>query len=1005
MTKDELNDESGMANGKQDVYYASSAIRGSAQQTFAPEQALRALESCMADSEICEAGLRDCSESFLRFLGELLVISPPTQDALRSHPEWLSWLKKSVNYFWAESTVNPNHTIYPDYEAEYATWLSKEHLNSEAIEGLRAFKRREYLRIAYLDIAGLIPFEQVVRRLSGLAEWAIGKTLGFCWETLSQEVLSGMTPPAVFEGFAVIALGKLGGGELNYSSDVDLIFCRRSSSSEEELRFFTRLGERLIQALSRAGLDGFLCRVDMRLRPHGETGPLVPTIDNLMNYYESWGEAWERQALIKARFAAGDPKLGKRFQDFVDAFTFARQMDDSSLEEIKRVKHRSEKEYSLDGNRVHLKHGAGGIRDIEFYVQYFQLIAGWKQPEVRIGSTLAALSALAKAKVLLEGEDFNLSLAYIFLRTIEHRLQLQSLTPTAVLPESWNDVYMLAKGLGFRDEDDSAANVFLTTLMNYRARVRNILERIYLTPGYLRLNEREEEFAQLLSERTPKERVRELLMQYGFQDIDNAWRNIRLLALGPAGRLLPPGERRAFLEFVFPLLEVMRDSIDPDTALHNLEGFAAITGNRVPFLRTLASRRAHMSRLANLLALSNLCHQILTRHPEYFDSLARGIHLHQGRREDEMYQELQDRLGASPPDEQREIILRRFRQREMIRIAYRDMAGLADALTISRELSHLAEACVQSTMDWTRVTLENVFEDSYEPLHAVAMGKFGSRQMHYSSDLDLIFLYEDPPPDSTFNVRAKIQQLLDDRIENILELLAGVTTEGICYAIDLRLRPEGSAGLLARSYQSFRSHAEQYMQPWERMALVRSRILGESLAYSLQWKRVVAEVAYDFDWDDRAYQSIRHLKRRIESEKNKETRSHIDFKYGKGGITDLEFLVQFLQIRYGKDNPAVQTPGVVEAIAALQEAGAFTAAERDAIVDAHRFQREVENRYQLIEERNLREISRESPLLVRMARSLGYSSNSSSAVKKSFLSDWDENARIVRRFLEKYFYT
>ncbi|HWT78328.1 MAG TPA: hypothetical protein VN648_05935, partial [Candidatus Methylomirabilis sp.] len=423
------------------------------------------------------------------------------------------------------------------------------------------------------------------------------------------------------------AMGKLGGRELNYSSDVDLVFCRRDSDSAEEQRFFTRLGERLIQALARVGPEGFLYRVDMRLRPYGETGPLVPTLNSMVNYYESWGEAWERQALIKTRYIAGAEALGRRMQDFLTSFTFARQLDDSALEEIKRIKHRSEKEYA-DPGRVHLKQGPGGIRDIEFYVQFQQLTCGWARPEVRVSSTLQAIDALGRARVLLEGEESLLSMAYRFLRIVEHRLQLRSLTPQAVLPQVQVELEKLARELGFQDSQRSAVDRFLHALQTYRSKVRAALERIYLSPGYLRLSEREEEFALLLSDRTPRERVHELLSQYGFQDIGKAWQNIRLLALGPAGRILPPGERRAFLEFVFPLLGALRDSIDPDQALHHLESFAAATGNRISFLRALAARRPHLIRLTNLLAYSNLCHQILSRHPEYFDSLARGVYLH-----------------------------------------------------------------------------------------------------------------------------------------------------------------------------------------------------------------------------------------------------------------------------------------------------------------------------------------------------------------------------------------
>jgi glutamate-ammonia-ligase adenylyltransferase len=540
-------------------------------------------------------------------------------------------------------------------------------------------------------------------------------------------------------------------------------------------------------------------------------------------------------------------------------------------------------------------------------------------------------------------------------------------------------------------------------LGEYRRSVRSVLERIYFGPGFLRPGEREEEFAQLLSERTPRERVRQLLSRFGFQDVDKAWQNLRLIGLGPAGTLLPPGERRAFVQLVYPLLEVLRDSLDPDQALHNLESFLTATGNRLSFLRALASRRPHLVRLTNLLALSNLSHQILSRHPEYFDALARGIHLHEGRNWAGMLREVEDRVGASPSGEGRDLVLRRFRQREMIRIGYRDLAGLADPLEISRELSDLAEACVRAAVYWTRLSSGRVPDDYRERLCTIALGKFGSRQMHYSSDLDLVFLY-DVPGNSSPEARSREQQDQDSRIESLLTLLGGVTPAGIVYRVDLRLRPEGGSGLLARSWSSFFDHARQFMQPWERMALVWSRMIGRAGAQQERWSGVLDEVVYGFRWDAEAIGSIRHLKRRIESEKNKESRSRIDFKYGRGGIGDLEFLVQFLQIGSGPACAAARATSPADAIPALGQAGAISAAERDAMLAAHRFMRKLENHYQLMEEWASREISRDSPLLIRLARSLGYSDEAGAEARRRFLSDWDDTAQTVRALVDKYFY-
>jgi glutamate-ammonia-ligase adenylyltransferase len=916
-------------------------------------------------------------------------------DALARHPEWIFRLAERISDPFtkrplANSSCEENWT-----ESQSGAGIA------DSIDYLRAFKRREYLEIALLDISGLSSFEETIRRLSRLADFVISTTLNYSWLTLTGQRPASIDDSAVPQDFAVFALGKLGGYELNYSSDVDLVFFWRGSDNADELRFFTRLGERLVSFLSQPGADGPLYRVDMRLRPHGKTGPLVPSVSNLISYYESWGEAWERQALIKARFVTGDRELGRRFGDFVEKYTYARQMDDSSLEEIKRVKHRAEKEYAL---KADLKQGAGGIRDIEFYVQYLQLIAGHQHSAVRARSTLEAIGRLAQARLLLEGEESQLSLAYRFLRIVEHRLQLRGLTFRSLVPEDPEELALLAKGLGFPGNDLEAIAAFRATLRLHRSRVRAILERIYLTPGYLYLKGYEQELAQLLSDRIPRDRVRELLSHYGFRDIEKAWQNIRLIALGPSGRMLPPGERRAFLEFAFTLLELLRDTIDPDLALHHLESFAASTGNRISFLRTLASRRPHLTRLANLLAHSNLCQQILTRHPEYFDSLAQGAHILEGRKWDDMYREIQDRFGQSPRGETKEDVIRKFRQREMVRIAYRDLAGLADALEVGKELSNLAEACVKAAAVFAQPDIEPKAGLPQAALRIVALGKLGSRQLHYGSDLDVVFFYEEPDSVATPELQARIQRAQDECVERILQLLAGVTSEGVAYHLDLRLRPEGSAGVLARSWTSFVDYAHHSMQPWERMALVRSRMLDPSDEGLRRWSVLLADIVYEFQWDEEALESIRHLKKRIEAEKSRESQTHLDFKYGKGGIADLEFLVQFLQLLHGKKEDAVRTPSVPEAILALEGVEALSPDEARGLLAAHRFHRLVENHYQLMEEWGSREISRESPQFVRLARSIGIPSQTPSAVRNELLAQWEDHATKVRKLVEKYFY-
>ena len=976
----------------------SDRLASIARASFAPDDALRILQDLCERSPDSKDLLEKAPAPFLVPLVRLLISAPPMEDSLRRHPEWLSWL-------WSSTTTLSRVPDLADLDEQWRRWPQGQG-SSSSLNQLRAFKRREYLRIAFLDISGQNSFANTVRWLSILAQWVIGIVLLESWSNLSvrrPKDLEGAPHP---DGLAVVAMGKLGGNEINYSSDVDLVFFRRDSEDADEMRFFTLLCEKLIRSLAEGAADGFLYRVDMRLRPYGDSGPLVPTLTSLMNYHESWGESWERQALIKARWVTGSEPLGRRFADFVSRFLFARQMDDSALEEIKRVKYRSERSYGKDSASIHLKQGAGGIRDIEFYVQYLQLIVGNSQQAVRQGATLEAISELARAKSLLEGEESRLSLAYLFLRTVEHRLQLQGLTPKAVLPKTMHELERLAEGLGFDGSGEVAVARFRSTLAGYRRDVRSIFERIYLVPGHLSLRDEQAELAKLLTERTPVRRIGDILSRHQFKNSEKAWQNFRLLALGPAGRMLPPGERRSFLGIAFTLLDVLGRSIDPDRALHNLESFAASTGNRVSFLRALASQPSHLLRISNLFALSNQCHQVLNRHPEFFDTLARGIHLDRGRVSSEMLQEIQERVNTLPPWKDSRDFVRMFRHREMLRVAYRDVSGLGDAFEISSELSELAEACLQSSLYLSGRDAQRLsaFRDTSPPVCVVALGKAGSRQMHYGSDLDLLFLYQDDDVSLSESTRADVQKRRDKAVEDLVAFLSEVTSEGIVYPVDLRLRPEGATGLLARSWDSFQEYCHRHMQPWERLALVRSRVIHGSQVEHARWIQLLSEAVYGFDWRRDMLDSIRHLKKRIEKEKNRESRISLDFKYGRGGIVDLEFLVQYLQINHGRDSDSVRCPETVQAIEALESAGALAPREGRLLMEAYRFQRGVENHYQLVEEWSSREISREAPLIAPLARSLGFATRNEGEDRKAFVEAWEKHSRFVRDLVEKFLY-
>ena len=317
-------------------------------------------------------------------------------------------------------------------------------------------------------------------------------------------------------------------------------------------------------------------------------------------------------------------------------------------------------------------------------------------------------------------------------------------------------------------------------------------------------------------------------------------------------------------------------------------------------------------------------------------------------------------------------------------------------LEIGKELTGVAEACLKAAAVFAQADREGRPGMPPAPLRIAALGKLGSRQLHYSSDLDLMFLYEEPEGAVSSELRAEVQRAQERRVERILHLLADVTAEGVAYRLDLRLRPEGSSGLLARSWTSFVDYARQFMQPWERMALLRCRMLDPSENWVHHWNTLLAEIVYDFDWNDDAVASIRHLKKRIETEKNRESRIHLDFKYGKGGIADLEFLVQFLQLLYGRKERAYapRAPPLRSRPCNGRERVSISGTRRDPVDGSSLSPAGGENRYQLMEEWGAREIARESPQLVRLARSIGITAQTRSQVREArFLERWEDQTR------------
>lgn len=911
-----------------------------------------------------------------RALSDVLVINPEYLDILAD----------------AESLARARSLDEMRLEASRLTELFRS--KDAALNALRRMRRREYLRIGARELTGLGTFEEVVGEISDLACALTAETLAVCHESVPYD---GDEKP---DRFAVIAWGKLGARELNYSSDIDLALVWETPDSNEEARhtaFYTRLAQSLVDALSRLTEEGRMYRVDLRLRPYGSAGPIGCSLQQFLNYYESWSEPWERQALIKARTIAGPPDLRERVDRFIADFTFSRPLDAVSISSILAVKERSEDFRGRSGAMDRqVKHGWGGIRDIEFTVQLLQLMAGARHPEVRAPATLDALDGLERCGVISPQERSALATAYVFLRQVEHRMQLAEELPLQTVPEDAEGQQTLALRAGYRDEPGrSAREQFLEEYSHWTQTVREIHRRVFreFAAGE---SGPPPELASLLEDDHEDTGI---LQRAGFREPARAKAALRRIAGLGAGERVSTEPQRRFLQMLPELLDSLSSSPDPDAALANLEKMAEATGSPLGFFRSIGGTRGTMDVFVRLAAASEFLSQTLQRHPEYIDMLASPGMLAAPRSLRDLEADLLQRVRSETTEEGRLNALRRFRLREFLRIGVRDVAGLARVTSTTREISLLAEACIRVAL---RMAVEEREAAGGLPgrIAVLGMGKLGGRELHYSSDVDLVFVYQED------GARPDAFREFERCVRRVLDILGRLTEEGRGFQVDLRLRPEGNAGLLARSLEGYRRYLQESLQVWERQALVRARYVAGDLPLARTLLRDISDAVWSRGLTEADLEELRHIKRRIENEKTNRSGEVIDLKLGPGGILDIEFTVQLLQLACGGDVPEVRRPNTLQALGALARSGVLPAGEARVLREAYLFLRRAENRLQLYQDRAAEGVPASPEELGTFARRLGYPQERPGQAAEAFLADLRRHCGRAREIHERiYFHT
>ena len=821
--------------------------------------------------------------------------------------------------------------------------------------GLRRWKRQQLVRIAVRDLLGLSDLPVVGRELASLAEGCLRAALG-------------MAEAAVGDGgqFAIIGMGKLGGRELNYSSDVDVLFVHGGNSATAE-----RVARHVLTTMARPTQHGIVFRTDADLRPEGRAGPLSRSLDAYRAYWEKWASNWEFQALIKARPVAGDRALGEAFSEATQPHVWPDRLDPDAVREIRLMKARAEEEVSKRGlTDREIKRGRGGLRDIEFAVQLLQLVHGRHDPGIRSPNTLEALDQLGQAGYVDTSQVRTLDSAYRFLRTVEHRLQLREEAQVHSVPSDTAERTQLARVLGYRDEGTSPAlEQFEAAHRRQQAQVRSIHEKLFFRP-----------LLEAIAGSGPmsQEAAEERLAAFGFQDVTHTRAALEELTTGLSRRSQLMGQ-------LFPLLlEWLSETPDPDMGLLQLRRLAEGRARSGALAVAFREAPGAAERVCRLLGSSRLVGDALRRHPEFVPSLEDDEFLARAKGRDELVEEALGTLAWRTDAEERQEGLRRFKRRELLRIASRDLLGFASVEETAGELASLAEACVEATL---RDCAPSV------PFAVIGVGRLGGRELSYASDIDVLFVYDGSGPED-FDVAEKTAT-------RIISGIGATTAEGQTFRIDANLRPEGKQGPLARSLDGYRQYYDNWALTWEFQSLLKARPAAGDHELADRFCSMVEPYVFLDPFPEDSIREVRRMKARVERERippGEDPQFHL--KLGRGSLSDVEWTVQLLQLIHGASDPALRTTSTVDGLHKLAERGHLARRDADALEAAYRFCERARNLRYLLTSTPGDALPTDGAEAKRLARLMGYTRQPVTELR-------DEYRRLTRRsrsVVERVFY-
>lgn len=772
---------------------------------------------------------------------------------------------------------------------------------------LRDFRQREMVRVAWRDLAGFGALEDTMADVSDLADACIDAALIHHHEWLGQRFGTPRDEAGDGVNMVVLGLGKLGGRELNFSSDIDLIYAYDGGGETDgpkqisNQEFFIKLGRKIVGSLDRIDAGGFVFRTDLRLRPNGDSGPLVLPFAAMEHYYQTHGRDWERYALIKARVVAGDRRSGALLLEMLRPFVYRKYLDFSAFDAIREMKTLIERQLHSSGNANDIKLGRGGIREIEFMVQNHQLIRGGREHGLQTPSLHAAMTVLVELGVMAAADADSLRDSYRFLRNLEHRLQMVSDRQTQKLPDTPAEQARLAVASGHDDWNDLAGE-----LERVRQTVHGLFSRVLETPQDAADDPLITSLDALWHGQLDEEEALAALATAGFRDHAGMPGTLSQFREGSLYRAFSNVERDR-LDRLMPM--ALREAGRRPDAARAVTAFISVVeaiGRRSVYLSLLIENPLALRQLLHLCAASPWISRHIGRHPVVLDELLRPLRGSTRFRRQDLAASLQRRLAQvdSGDEEAAMNALREFQHARVLRVAAADVAGELDARDVEHNLSLLAEVLLDQVMVDARVKVEGKQGSPPGRAGIIAYGKFAAAELGYHSDLDIVVFFQ-PGEDSAATAAEYFFSRMGQRL---IHLLSARTQAGALYELDMRLRPSGRSGTLVTSLKAFRDYQLNNAWTWEHQALVRARVVVGDDDLVAGFEAVRREVLARQRDDGTLREEIRDMRRRMREANCASDADNVDIKLDHGGIVDIEFLLQYLVLRHAFRHPGILEP-------------------------------------------------------------------------------------------------